>query len=212
MFRPLPRRPKPSSSTSTVSSNGWESSGWALSPLLLQKTLSTAVKHLNCFTTFPPVFLNPKVWNLLPFPSGKAVDAFISTLWPGFQTTSELVSISQRADVPTPLNVMAIGTDSITGNLFIVEVRIGTYANSGVCYGRTKSGDGGSVVVRPCPFSPTLKPLLDTLELTSRVRAALGCLATKECALFAMHCVYELRQFVGVGPMATESNGVAAVK
>ena len=52
---------------------------------------------------------NPRAWNLLPCLNDRSLAAFTSILRQPSRTTSELVSISQRANVPTPLNVMAIG-------------------------------------------------------------------------------------------------------
>src|ERR1017187_8741753 len=110
-YRPMPRKPRRSLSTSTVSSDGWESSGWVLSPLRLQSELLNLRTHLSGSTTFTSQLSNPRVWNLLPCLNDRSLAAFTSILLRPSVTTSELVSISQRADVPTPLSVMAIGTN-----------------------------------------------------------------------------------------------------
>jgi|GEM_PF-2245751 len=211
-YRPMPRKPRRCLSTSTVLCDGWESSGWALSPLRLQTELLNLRTHLNALSPSLIQLSNPRAWNLLPCLSDKSLAAFISILLRPSLTTSEVVSISQRANVPTPLNVMAIGTSFDGCSQYIVAVQIGIYANSRLFYGRIKSHDTVSADVKPCPFCPTLLPSRGMLELTSRVRACLAWLATKECALFAIHCLKDLRLADGVGPTATASNGDVAAK
>ena len=152
IYRAMPRKPRHSLSTSTVLSDGWESSGWSLSPLRLQSALLNLRTHLNGSTTFTSQLSNPRVWNLLPCLSDRSLAAFTSILLRPSLTTSELVSISQRADVPTPLSVMAIGTHFDGSRQFTVAVQIGIFANSGLFYGWIRSHDTVSAVVRPCPF------------------------------------------------------------
>jgi len=211
-YRPMPRKPRRSLSTSTVSSAGWESSGSVLSPLRLLNALLNLRTPPGVSKPSSTQLSNPKAWNLLPCLSDKPLAAFISIWLRPSLMTSELVSISQRAHVPTPLNVMATGTSFDGSRQYIVAVQIGAYVNSGLCYGLIRSPDTASAVVRPCPFCPTLQPSPDTLELTSRVRAALAWLATKECALFAIHCLKDLQLAAGAGPTGTASNGGAAAK
>jgi len=211
-YRPMPRKPRRSLSTSMVSCAGWESSGSALSPLHLLNELWNIRTLISGSTTFTAQLSNPRAWNLSPCPNDRSLAAFISIWQQPSLATSELVSISQRANVPTPLNVMAIGTNFEGTRQYIVAVQIGIYVNSGLCYGLIKSPGTASAVVRPCPFCPTLQPSPDTLALTLRVRAALAWLATKECALFAIHCLKDLRLAAGPGPSATASNGDAVAK
>ena len=211
-YRPMPRKPRRCLSTSTVLSDGWESSGWVLSPLRLQTELLNIRTHLNGSTGFTSQLSNPRAWNLLPCLNDRSLAAFTSILLRPSLTTSELVSISQRASVPAPLNVMAIGTNFDGSRQFTVAVQIGIFANSGLFYGRIRSHATVSAVVKPCPFCPTLLPLRDTLALTSRVLGGLASLATKECALFVIHCLKDLRLADGPGPTATDATGGAVAR
>ena len=211
-YRLMPRKPRRCLSTSTVLSDGWESSGWALSPLRLQTELLNIRKHLNGSTGFTSQLSNPRAWNLLPSLNVNCLDAFTSILQQVSPMTSELVSISQRAQVPTPLNVMAIGRSFDGSRRFTVGVQIGGCVNSGLCCGLIKSHGTASADVRLCPYSQTLRLSQGMLGLTSRVLRNLGWLLTRECALFAIHCLKDLPVAAGAGRTETPLSGVEDVK
>ena len=212
IYRAMPRKPRHSLSTSTVLSNGWESSGWALSPLRLRSELLSIKTPLHVSARFLTLLSNPLVWNLLPSLNVNCLDAFTSILQQVSPMTSELVSISQRAQVPTPLNVMAIGRSFDGSRRFTVGVQIGGCVNSGLCCGLIKSHGTASADVRLCPYSQTLRLSQGMLGLTSRVLRNLGWLLTRECALFAIHCLKDLPVAAGAGRTETPLSGVEDVK
>ena len=69
-----------------------------------------------------------------------------------------------------------------------------------------------SVVVRHCPFYRTRLLSQDTLAPTSRLLLPLGSLMTKDCALFVMRCLSELRAALGAGRTATDASSDAELK
>src|SRR5690242_3012900 len=208
-FRPLPRKQRLFSSMPNILCDGWESIGWALSPSRLLERFSTVKLHPSDLARLRRTASNLRVWNLLSFPSDTLTERFISICSQRSPTTLEAVSISMPAALPKPLRMQAIGQNLSGSSQYIFEVQMTRFVAGGVFFANYHPNTD-LAGLKLCRLSQTLKPSAGMLVPTSQLLHVLGGLMTKECALFAIHCVKELRQFVGVGPMETEPNGGAA--
>ena len=192
-------------------SGALELTGWVLSLSHFLTTVRTEMRLNRGSTHFRPMFFDLQNWSLSPCLNASSAERFITTLRQRFLGTSELVSISQPARTLRPLNVAATERSFDGLNEYIFSLQIGGCVSGGITFARWHR-DTNSVVVRHCRFSRTLLLCPDTLELTSRPRAAIASLLTKDFALFVIRSMKGLRQYVGHGRVETELNGVEDCK
>jgi len=206
----------------------WEFSGSASSLLQLLTTVRTDLSSSGVSAPWTVDYYGPRDANLSACLSGRTVEHFTHMLRSGSLGTLELVSISQPYKTLRPLNRLIImetgdGAPACTTNsgerkTLIAEVQMNGFVTGGVTFANLTIGNGSftateksgersdtrvSVVVRHCPFYQTLLLSPGTLGPTSRLLAAVGSLATKDCALFVIRSLKELPQSVGVGRGAT---------
>jgi len=218
--RPRRKKRKHFMRTCPALSNAWESTGSVLSLLQLLTTAQSELRPSGGSIHSRPMFYALNRWNTSPSLSGRSAEQFISILRLPFPGTLEVVSISQPCRTLLPLNgsITSAGENGLLeswmnsggGRAFIVSLQINVYAAGGVSFlSLTKTpGAPDSVVARHCPFYRTRLLSPDTLAPTSRLRLALGCLATKECALFVIRSLNEMQALPGPG--STEAAAFSA--
>ena len=223
MTLPSPKKLNAFSSTSMLSSSGWELSASVSSLSHFLTTLRADTRRLGVSTRLPRIAYALATWSLSPCLSAMTITAFTSTWQRRSRMTSELVSISMPALWPTVLNASTIAVQSSDGipgptsansadsNEFIVSLQINPFVPGGLTFA-TWDRDTNSVAVKHCRLFQTLRGSPATLALTCRARQIIASSLTKACALFVTRSVNGLLMSNFPGPTATVKLGDVACK
>jgi len=213
---PLPRKLNVCTPTFKRSLPVWELSGSVSSLLHFQIMLRHMRRHQGVSILLQPgYYVESCDWNLLPCLSDKIQDVFISISSRRSHETLEAVSISMPTKSPSALSVVtlemvdgpAMRGSSSGRRGFILGLQMNSFVRSGIVL-TTWHRATNLVIVRFCPFFPTLMLSQGILHLTSRVQAAIAYLLTKECALFVIRSLAALPVSNSLGLAEMEPSGV----